>query len=354
MGGDYGSFVDYIFEDLSKDFEEYTSIGYPANFACKLQTIADAGEIIISKRIYDRVPSLNRTTIKPIDSSRQNKIYSKYPDLGNVAYIVKSSERNDFYNNLNESFLFESINNKRIDYQHYFDVATAIADKTNIGDMDVIEPNKLDFKNWNIRKSAKFNAAVVFADVRDFTRKFNSDGSNLNSMSTITKNVLGCMYSNCKKNFGVHVQFQGDREFAFFDGDSIQFAVLFALRLRSEISKLCDGIEVGIGINYGQVYASQIGIESEENNIEKQNIMLGETIKEANKLEDECANKGEVVISNAVYNLVSSNRNIKSLFTKRDYYWVTKSTFVDYSKLSTNSEYNKNRNQSTYKPWNQR
>lgn len=351
VGADFGMFHDFVFEDKDNGFEEYTSIGYPANFACKLQSLAHEGEIIVSKRISDNIPLTQFYLITPLDNERQSIINHKYPESGNKAYIVEKSNRKHFFESLNNSLRFESVDNKEFNFKKYSDLASRIADKTSYGDMDTIEPNKMNFSNWNIKRSAKLNAAVVFADVRDFTKKFDPNGSNLKEMSEITRKVLNCMYENCQKHHGVHIQFQGDREFAFFPQSEVKNAILFALNLRNEIRKFYSGIEVGIGIHYGKVYASQIGLESEDDNFVKQNIMIGNTINEADKIEDQYANRGEIVISNNVYNHQNLDKTTRSIFKQRYDYWFTGYNYDDYLRKVLNDEYKRASDENTYKPW---
>lgn len=352
IGADFGHFHDFVFQDITNKFEEYVSIGHPANFACKLQGLANPGEILISKRIYDAIDPVAGAIITKIDSSRQMDIFNKYPDSGNIAYSIIDTRRDLFYESLNKKMLFESIDNKKPDSNSYLELARRIAEKTNYNDMEFVEPRKLLFENWNIKRSARFNAAIVFADVRGFTKKFDPNGANLARMSEITREVLDTMYCNCDDTDGVHIQFQGDREFVFFEEDNIQKSITFALKLNKEISKITD-INVGIGINFGKVYATQIGLESEDDSFVKQNIMIGKTVKEADKLEDQCAKAGEIVISNSVYNHRLLNNAIKKLFQKRDYYWVTMSNFDDYYRTIREIEYKNSSVQNTYKPWNE-
>lgn len=350
IGADFGVFNDLTFKD--GEFEEYTSIGYPANFACKLQSIALSGEILISKRIVDNIPPINGALITKLDYERQNQILKKYPDSGNLVYAVSSSSRSIFYESLNKQLFFESLDNKRINFEDYFELAKRLANKTDYQDMDTIEPHKMNFDKWNIKKSAKFNAAIVFADVRGFTKMFSPNGSNLSQMSRITKDILATMYDKCASRSGVHVQFQGDREFVFFPENEIKNSILFALELNLRVAAIFQGIAIGIGISVGKVYATQIGLESEDDNFVKQNIMLGNTIKDANELEDLCAKEGEITISDKVYNHKFLIKEIRSLFSRRDYYWVSSSNFNDFIKLTLKSEEERNRSENIYKPWN--
>ena len=170
-------------------------------------------------------------------------------------------------------------------------------------------------------------------------------------MSEITRKVLNCMYENCEKRNGVHIQFQGDREFAFFPESEVKNAIVFALNLRKEIRNFYSGIEVGVGIHYGEAYASQIGLESEDDNFVKQNIMIGNTINVADSLEDQCAKRGEIVVSSDVYNHKELDKTIRNLFEKRNYYWVTKHDYDDYIRVISNNEYKRASNENTYKPW---
>lgn len=51
FGADAGFYCDAEIE--LKDDKEYTSIGYPANYAAKLQSISNIGSLYISEKLYD-------------------------------------------------------------------------------------------------------------------------------------------------------------------------------------------------------------------------------------------------------------------------------------------------------------
>ena len=54
IGADFGRF--YEFEFHSEEIEEMTTIGYPANFAAKLQNLAAKSQLNISEIMFDSLP----------------------------------------------------------------------------------------------------------------------------------------------------------------------------------------------------------------------------------------------------------------------------------------------------------
>lgn len=343
IGADYGYFFGYEFS--RDDYNEYTSIGYSANIGCKLQCLAKQNEIVFSRDVVGLIPAMD-ILFASLDEDRQKELSRKYPNC--KAFSISGSSILSFYNLLNEKGLFQRF--KLDDVDTYYEYANQLANKTNITEMDVISPKKLSFDNWNISRSAYIeDAIVVYSDVRGFTKQFNKDGSNLLIMATKTKGVLSEMYNQCKTYNGVHVQFQGDRECALFAPGCEKEAVLFALKLQQEISDIVSNVNIGIGINKGKVFATQVGITSEAFALQKQNIILGKTVINCNRLEDVEASAGETVISSSIYQSLSSL--IQKLFKPRNDYWVTNKKFSDYASLSERDIANENNSVGSYKPW---
>ena len=135
-------------------------------------------------------------------------------------------------------------------------------------------------------------------------------------MTNKTQNILTSMYSTIKNNNGIHVQFQGDRELALFHNygsySCIEKAVISGLRIIENIKEY--GVCVGVGQAYGRLFATRIGARGE-----KDNILLGKTVTQADKNEDEKADKNQLVISKEIYEkLKLSNDTLASLFTQKD------------------------------------
>lgn len=343
IGADYGYFFGYEFSQ--GDYSEYTSIGYSANIGCKLQCLAKQNEIVFSNEIKSLMPIADRL-FSTLDDERQKSISKKYPNC--KAYTISSVSLASTYKTLSDNNLF--LNFKLDDIDSYYDYANQIANKTNITDMDVIAPKKLYFSNWNVSKSAYIeNAIVVYADVRGFTKQFNKDDSNLLSMAFKTKTILSQMFDECDAYDGSHVQFQGDRECALFPPKHEKEAVLFALKLQQEINEKVQNVGIGIGINKGKVFATQIGLNSETFSLQKQNIILGKTVIECNRLEDSEASVGETVISSNAYQ--SLPQLVQKLFKPRNNYWFTNKKFSDYMSLAERDIVNENNSIGSFKPW---
>lgn len=154
------------------------------------------------------------------------------------------------------------------------------------------------------------------------------------------------MYSAVKKEDGTHVQFQGDRESAIFNnltdkGDFALRAIFSGMRILDKIEEInedrsTDKLNVGIGCAVGRVFATRVGLRGDE----KFNVILSETVKEADTAEDEVAGvektdpKTELVITKDLYDYIAAlgtkeANNVKALFKERKkwgkkYYATTK------------------------------
>ena len=132
-------------------------------------------------------------------------------------------------------------------------------------------------------------------------------------MTFKAEQMYAAMYNVMKEN-GIHVQFQGDREVAIFAKSNLKEALISALKLQDKIRDL--GLKCGIGINYGYIYASRVGIRGE-----KDNVIIGESAIDADKLEDLYAKEHETVLSNTMYSKMKDERKndeILSYFTKSE------------------------------------
>lgn len=331
FGADSGSFVDYNFKD--GDYEEYTSIGACANFACKLQCQANDFELLISEDTYSKLDETGRTLFASIDSDRQNIL-----DLnkqGKKAYACYISAKR-----LIGAF---SLN----DFSSFINKARTYSNNHPLKEMNVISARKLNFERWAINANAKFQAAVVFADIRGFTKKFSPDGLNP-ALVRLTERVLREMYEGCNERSGVHVQFQGDREFAFFSDDKYSDSVIFALKLSKAI-KQEQGLSIGVGINDGDVFATRVGKDSQFNNVSRQPVLIGKTVSLANRFEDEEARENEVVISSNIYKTLDDE--LKELFVLRKTYYVTSNDYDTFYDLKNRTIQEANHSRDYHKPW---
>lgn len=187
------------------------------------------------------------------------------------------------------------------------------AKRVNLTEMRASEVRKLvNFESITKKEYKKVQGIPLYADVRDFTRQFNADGSNLEEMTERTANILKSMYTAVKKRSGVHIQFQGDREQALFHDygnySCTKDAVIAGLEIIDAIKD--QGVTVGVGQAIGTVYVTKIGARGE-----KDNLLLGKTVNEADSNEDEKAGKNQLVISKEIYDILrKSNPILANLF----------------------------------------
>lgn len=293
VGACFGHFYEFVFSHKSdngeKDFEELTTIGYAANFAAKLQGLAGVFNICISEDIYNEIVDI--TTI-----------YARCENVGLAKYKQKY-----YYEARLEDLI--QLNDVLVD----LDEVKEYANKVNLTDMDFSDVRKpLTFDNLSKTNGKRIIGVPLFADVRDFTSEFQKDDSNLEVMAWKTEHILTKMYDVVKKNGGIHVQFQGDREEVLFhdigEDTSYEKAVLTGMRLIDVIKDF--GVHIGVGVDYGVLYATKIGARGE-----KDNILIGKTVISADRLEDRSAGCDQIAISEDLYNcLVDINSQLVDFF----------------------------------------
>jgi class 3 adenylate cyclase len=353
MGADYGYFTEFDFQSSNLiNSLEYTSIGYPANRAAKLEAVADSGELILSKEVYDIVKSDLKSLGNKLEGSKNVKIINKYSTLESYVFTAfnRIEPTNRYKNRMNTANDKYRMN---IDNKRFSDIEFTDAKKI------------IDFDNLSLLNPKKVDAVVIYADIRGFTKKFKSDGSNLIQMSLLTKEVLTKMYTSVVYKQGTHIQFQGDRESAIRNDFGTEDYVLKGLQIAMYIleqiitsnNAINHQLSIGIGCSFGKVYAAKVGIKSH-----KHNLIMGEAVKEANIAEDEFADNNEIAITKDMYNhllFVSNSRYmslIKQIFRKKglDHY-VTKYKFSEFNRLLTELNLQKNaeeaRMNNAQRPW---
>lgn len=284
--------------DINNDVE-YTSIGYPANYAAKLQSISDIGYLYISKKLYDIMDIDDRKNFGLVSNNQSKQIINKYNN-GSI-YCFKVDKFDD-------SNVFTRSQISNID--NYVLKAKELSNETNYNSMNVIEPKKqFSFENWSIKNIAEFCGTVVFSDIRGFTKDFDPNGNNLEELTNITIKILKMMYDRCIENNGVHIQFQGDREFVLFPHELQEDACVFAIKLIDEVKNV--GKHIGVGISYGNLFGFKVGIRNY-----KDNVLLGIPVICVDKLEDLYAEEDSIAISENVYKKLEDNY-LKSLFIQK-------------------------------------
>lgn len=297
FGADVGYYCDAEIK-ISNDVE-YTSIGYPANYAAKLQSISDIGSIYISKKLFDMLGTAEQNNFQEVNNLQARKTIEKYNNGDIYSFTISKFDNSNLFSN-------STIDN----IDEYVTEARNISNNLNYNAMNKISPTRnFTFDNWNVKNIAEFNGTVVYADVRGFTTEFEPDGSNLETLVYNTISILNTMYNNCINNHGIHIQFQGDREYVLFPHNLQEDACFFAIKLIDEIKKANK--HVGVGIAYGKLFGFKIGIRGS-----KDNVMLGIPAICADNLEDLYADEDTVAISDAVYDKLKDNF-LKSLFKEK-------------------------------------
>jgi len=360
-GMDYGDFTEFKFQDDDSEIVEMTTIGSPANRAAKLQSKCGDGKIIISDKVYDLLPSyIKRAFFKTVDISKF--VAKKYDSLtayeSSVEYVVGV---------LGEEYLIKE--------REIFASAKETANKTDFKDINFVDARaQIDFSELSSVHPKDIDPAVVlYSDIRGFTNKV--DHGRLSEMKELTQKVLQSMYSAVKQEDGTHVQFQGDRESAIFNketnsGDFAIRSIFCAMRMLEKIDKINESglyskVDIGIGCALGRVFATRIGLRGE-----KFNVILSETVTEADKTEDEvagvgsCNPKTEIAITKDLYEYISKmhtsqSNTIKEIFTERivdgKKYYVTTMRLSKYRQQLDKKQQDKNareaKNNNGIKPW---
>lgn len=175
-------------------------------------------------------------------------------------------------------------------------------------------------------KTYSIAAAILFVDIRKSTLL--SQSSQAKSMVKIYRSFMRMAVDCVRKNGGVTRQFLGDRIMGVFidstnkDGIVLARAVDKAVNAARSLQTVIDFslnkhlkskangkiIECGIGIDYGKVLVTQVGMYGVEQDENKENevdcVWVGNTTNYASKYSDLAAG-GEIFISKNVYQRLS-------------------------------------------------
>lgn len=299
-GADYGEYYKHDIEGM----DEFTTIGIPANVAAKLTADAPKKCIYITDNVYKLLPNDLREHFELLDEDRLDELRRRLK--GNP--LVYETLYSEIYKN------DQTINDLLKDVEIE---CVEIANALNLSEM-VFEDarTKIDFSRLSRKKNKKIKAGVIYADLRGFTKLFNISGSNLDSLSQVLKDVFEKMNKAVDENDGVRVQFQGDRIVAVFNEYSSQSELevvrIFkaALLIKDYISGLSEShkeelmgrkLKVGIGICFGEFYATRLGKRGHANN-----QVLGNTTEQGELAEERYAEEDEVVVSKEFKEVVQS------------------------------------------------
>ena len=208
-------------------------------------------------------------------------------------------------------------------------------------------------------KTYSIRAAILFVDIRKST--YLTETSQAKSMVKIYRSFMRMAVECVRKNGGVTRQFSGDRIMGVFldtinsdTGEIIAKAVDKAIEtarclqttvdysLNKHLKNNVNGktIECGIGIDFGKVLVTQVGMYGLEHDESKENeidcVWVGNTTNHASKYSD-LASGGEIFISESVYNNLSDS--YKQVWTEAAKYkgsraflgYITSNYYLDYA-----------------------
>lgn len=334
IGVAYGKFYD--FEFTTKDgFSELTTIGYAANFAAKLQALSGLNKISIPEDIYNTLPADEQKIFEKIDE----KSIRKYGQ--------------DKYFTVQLVYVDAPVKIQKTDFL----VAKDYANSDNLKDIDFTGVKApLNFSNLSKTQCKKLEGIPVFADIRGFTSQFEEDDSNLEEMTRKTQEILEAMYRVSVGHNGIHVQFQGDRELSLYHnvpGQTIngvlqaeqtcfKSAVLSSMRMIDAVKPYA--VHIGVGEDFGTLFATKIGARGE-----KDNILLGETVIQADIMEDKYAGEDQIAITAEVYSgLKSEDSNLAGKFKQVGNYYIATIGFREYLKSASYTQQSTNTSRNTY------
>ena len=321
-GACYGRFYNFKFE--REDADEETTVGYAANVGAKLQSVASIGGFAISSKIYE---SLDDNDKKSFIKKHSKKI-EKY---GETCYYEQQ------INELNIS----------TDLEADLEYSKSYANQLNLTEMEFRTANKeINLASLSRKECKKLVGIPLFSDGRGFTSQFDKEDVNLTEMASKTQKILTSMYEVIDSEKGHHIQFQGDREFALFHDypgyECTLNAVKAGLKMIDRVKEY--SVSVGVGQSLGTMFAAKIGTRGE-----KDTILVGSTVIEADRSEDECAQENQLVISNEIFQkLKDSKPTWASHFKKSDGYYYTSIGFKELINKASTAQLHENNNKKNY------
>lgn len=219
-----------------------------------------------------------------------------------------------------------------------------------------LPPTIKDLENNN--KTYSIVAAILFIDIRKST--FLTENSQTKSMVKIYRAFMRMAVGCVRKNGGVTRQFLGDRIMGVFVDSvddkgvvieratdkainaarSLQTAIDYSLNKHLKAKVNGKVIECGIGIDYGKVLVTQVGMYGVEQDEDKEDevdcVWVGNITNHASKYSDLAAG-GEIFISENVYNQLSDDTKevwipvAKCKGSKLFQGYITQDYYLDYA-----------------------
>lgn len=334
VGVAYGRFYDFEFTTMD-GFSELTTIGYAANFAAKLQALSGLNKISISEDIYDELPVGEQRKYEKVDEKSIEKYGQQKYYTAHLVYVDSPVK----------------IENEDLQ------AAKDYANSDNLKDIEFTSVRApLNFRNLNKTQCKKLEGIPVFADVRGFTSQFKEDDSNLDDMTRKTQEILEAMYHVSMSHGGIHVQFQGDRELSLYhnvpeqtingayqaEQKCFKSAVLASMRIIDAVKSYA--VHIGVGEDFGTLFATKIGARGE-----KDNILLGETVIQADIMEDKNAGEDQIAITAEVYSgLKSEDSYLAGKFKQVGSYYIATIGYKEYLKSASYNQQSTNTSRNKY------
>lgn len=334
IGAAYGKFYDFEFS-TKEGFSELTTIGYAANFSAKLQALSRLNRISISANIYDYLPEIEKEHFEEINEPSIEK-------YGQDSYYTKHLRYIDSPVAITDADIIAAKN---------------YANSDSLGDIDFSSVRApLNYKFLSKTQCKKVDGIPIFADIRGFTSQFEEDDSNLEDMAMKTQQILEAMYRICTEHGGIHIQFQGDRELSLYHnipGQTIngiyqteqkcfKDAVLASMRMIDAVKPFA--VNIGVGEDFGTLFATKIGARGE-----KDNILLGETVINADAMEDKYAGEDQVAITAEVYRgLKNEDANLAKQFKKEGDYFIATIGYQQYVRVVSSQQQHINTARNNY------
>jgi len=171
-----------------------------------------------------------------------------------------------------------------------------------------INNTKLTFGCTGLR----FTATVLFIDMRGSTAILNKH--NKSSVAKIHMLYFHAIVRIANAHGGNVRSFNGDSLLVFFQGttkDSLSNAVKAAMQMSYAITQLVNSylevystIDFGIGIDYGQILCTKIGIGGEHN---RDLIWIGNVVNKSTVISDKSKSPNPIGISSQVYDNLNDN-----------------------------------------------
>ena len=210
--------------------------------------------------------------------------------------------------------------------------------KQEVENIDIkteLPPTTNDLTDSN--KTYGIDAAILFVDIRKSTNL--TDASTMKSMVKVYRSFMRAVVACVRYNGGVTRQFLGDRimgvftdekdenennisavDKAIFCARSIQTIIDFSLNKHLKNNLNDKRIECGIGIDYGKVLVTKVGMYGVEENDQKENetdcVWVGKVTNYSSKYSD-LAEGGQIFISENVYNCISEELKTTNIWTPK-------------------------------------